>query len=70
MRTPAAADDTSVICRCGNTGGLEAIAGGAATAARGGRSTSLADQPTERGAITVREVIEAAEQAMSWPWNY
>jgi hypothetical protein len=21
-------------------------------------------------AITVREVIEAAEQAMSWPWNY
>ncbi len=62
----AVADDTSVICRCGNTGCLEAIAGGAAiardaaAAARGGRSTFLAGRLTEREAITVRDVIEAA----------
>jgi len=58
--------DTSVICRCGNTGCLEAIADGAAiardaaAAAWGGRSTFLADRLTEREAITVRDVIEAA----------
>ena len=58
--------DTSVICRCGNTSCLEAIAGGAAiardaaAAARSGRSTFLADRLTEREATTVRDVIEAA----------
>lgn len=62
----AVLDDTSVVCRCGNTGCLEAIAGGAAIArdaagaARDGRSAFLADRLTERSALTVRDVIEAA----------
>jgi glucokinase-like ROK family protein len=62
----AVTDDDSVICRCGNTGCLEAIAGGAAlardaaAAAREGRSAFLADRLAQRDAITVRDVIEAA----------
>jgi glucokinase-like ROK family protein len=63
----AVSDQNSVICRCGNTGCLEAIAGGAAigrdgtTAARDGSSTFLADRLAENEAITARDVIEAAD---------
>jgi glucokinase-like ROK family protein len=57
----------SVICRCGNPGCLEAIAGGAAlardatTAAAEGRSSFLAARLAERVKLTVRDVIEAAD---------
>jgi len=63
----AVLDDTSVVCRCGNTGCLEAIAGGAAiardaaAAARDGRSDFLASRLGERPALTVRDVMEAAD---------
>jgi glucokinase-like ROK family protein len=56
----------SVICRCGNTGCLEAIAGGAAitrdaaAAARAGRTSFLANRLAERDTLNVRDVIEAA----------
>lgn len=56
----------SVICRCGNPGCLEAVAGGAAlardatTAAREGRTAFLAARLGERDPLTVRDVIEAA----------
>lgn len=62
----AVIDDNSVICRCGNSGCLEAIAGGAAiardaaAAAQDGRSTFLAGRLAERHVLTVRDVIEAA----------
>jgi len=63
----AVSDQDSVICRCGNTSCLEALAGGAAigrdgaTAARDGSSTFLAERLAENGAITARDVIEAAD---------
>jgi glucokinase-like ROK family protein len=62
----AVSDDDSVICRCGNTGCLEAIAGGAAiardatVAARDGRSAFLAARLVERDVLTARDVIDAA----------
>jgi len=62
----AVAGYDSVICRCGNAGCLEAVAGGAAiardgaTAAREGRTAFLAARLGERDTLTVRDVIEAA----------
>jgi glucokinase-like ROK family protein len=62
----AVVDDDTVICRCGNIGCLEAIAGGAAiardagVAARQGRSTFLAERLVERDQLTARDVIEAS----------
>ena len=59
-------DDPSIICRCGNRGCLEAIAGGAALArdgsqaAREGRSPILARLLAERGRIEATEVGWAA----------
>ncbi|MGD0245204.1 MAG: ROK family protein [Streptosporangiaceae bacterium] len=56
----------SVICRCGNAGCLEAIAGGGAiardatAAARDGRTPFLAARLGERETLTVRDVIEAS----------
>ena len=53
-------DDRSVVCRCGNVGCLEALAGGCAlglqgeAAATGGRSRRLAAALDERGAVTRR----------------
>jgi glucokinase-like ROK family protein len=58
--------DTAVLCRCGNVGCLEAVAGGAALgraaegAAREGESRALADMLTGRGALTASDVAEAA----------
>ena len=60
------ADDPSIICRCGNIGCLEALAGGAALArdgtraARDGRSRLLAGLLAERGRIEATEVGWAA----------
>ena len=59
-------DDPSVICRCGNIGCLEALAGGAAigrageAAALDGRSPRLRAALDERGAVTAEDVARAA----------
>src|SRR5690349_7604968 len=60
------ADDPDILCRCGNTGCLEALAGGAAlardgeAAARDGRSPRLADALDARGSVTAEDVARAA----------
>jgi glucokinase-like ROK family protein len=59
-------DDVSVICRCGNVGCLEALAGGAALAragqeaARDGRSERLAAALDQHGGVTAEHVARAA----------
>ncbi len=59
-------DDTSVICRCGNVGCLEALAGGAAlaragaAAARDGRSERLRIALEQHGEVTAQDVARAA----------
>ena len=59
-------DDRSVVCRCGNTGCLEALAGGDAlglqgeAAARSGRSRRLAAALEEHGAVSAEDVARAA----------
>lgn len=59
-------DDESVLCRCGNTGCLEAIAGGYAlardglAAASAGRSELLAATLTSTGGVTALDVRAAA----------
>ncbi len=59
-------DDPAVICRCGNIGCLEALAGGAAlggageAAAREGRSSRLRIALDQRGAVTAQDVARAA----------
>ncbi len=59
-------DDRTVICRCGNTGCLEALAGGEAigrdaeVAARSGRSARLAAVLDARMGITAEDVARAA----------
>ncbi|WP_081190367.1 ROK family protein [Saccharomonospora piscinae] len=63
----AVADDTDVVCRCGNTGCLEAYAGGAAlardglAAAREGRSQFLADVLASTGTVTAADLSRAAQ---------
>jgi glucokinase-like ROK family protein len=62
----AAVDNDSVLCRCGNRGCLEALAGGAALgrdgeqAARDGRSPFLAALLEQNGVITARDVAAGA----------
>jgi glucokinase-like ROK family protein len=59
-------DDRSVICRCGNTGCLEALAGGAAigrageAAAIDGRSPRLRTALDQHGTVTAQDVARAA----------
>ena len=59
-------DDRTIVCRCGNTGCLEAHAGGEAIArdaeraAREGRSERLAAVLDARGAVTAEDVARAA----------
>ncbi len=59
-------DDESVVCRCGNVGCLEALAGGAALGrdgealAREGRSTHLARVLEEQGSVQAVDVATAA----------
>jgi glucokinase-like ROK family protein len=58
--------DGDILCRCGNTGCLEALAGGAAlardgeAAARDGRSERLGAVLEARGAVTAEDVARAA----------
>ncbi len=60
------ASDDGIVCRCGNVGCLEAVAGGAAlgrdaeTAAREGRSPFLATLLAEKGSLEARDVAHAA----------
>ncbi|TKG71319.1 ROK family protein [Prauserella endophytica] len=62
----AVSDDSTVVCRCGKTGCLEALAGGAALArdgealARSGASTALAAALDDHGAVTGEDVTAAA----------
>ena len=59
-------DDRSVVCRCGNIGCLEAVAGGAAlarsaaAAAREGRSELLRAALDRSGSVTAEDVGRAA----------
>lgn len=59
-------DDPAVICRCGNVGCLEALAGGAALgragaeAAREGRSARLLTALDQRGTVSAQDVARAA----------
>jgi glucokinase-like ROK family protein len=59
-------DDPSVVCRCGNIGCLEALAGGEALgragedAARDGRSPRLQVALDQRGTVTAEDVARAA----------
>jgi glucokinase-like ROK family protein len=61
------ADNAEIVCRCGNVGCLEAIAGGAALArdadraAREGRSPVLARILGQFGSLTARDVARSAE---------
>ncbi len=59
-------DDADVICRCGNIGCLEAVAGGAAlardaeAAARDGRSPRLLSALDQHGRVTAEDVARGA----------
>jgi glucokinase-like ROK family protein len=59
-------DDASVVCRCGNVGCLEALAGGAALArdgqaiAQAGRSERLRTALDQHGRVTAEDVARAA----------
>jgi glucokinase-like ROK family protein len=59
-------DDPAVVCRCGNTGCLEALAGGEAlgrageAAAREGRSAGLTAALELRGSVTAEDVARVA----------
>jgi glucokinase-like ROK family protein len=59
-------DDPAIVCRCGNIGCLEALAGGAAlgragqAAAEDGRSARLQTALDQRGAVTAEDVARAA----------
>ena len=59
-------DDPAVVCRCGNIGCLEALAGGAALgrageqAALDGRSSRLGTALDQRGRVTAEDVARAA----------
>ena len=59
-------DDPAVVCRCGNVGCLEALAGGAAlardgeVAARAGRSPRLREALERDGRVTAADVARAA----------
>lgn len=61
-------EDPSLVCRCGNTGCLEAIAGGGAMAreavdaARAGRSADLAARLAETGTLLPRDIAEASRR--------
>lgn len=62
----AVSDDSGIVCRCGKTGCLEAVSGGAALARDGGKlaaegtSAVLAATLADRGEITGEDVTAAA----------
>ncbi len=68
----AVGEPSDTICRCGNTGCLEAIAGGAALArdaqdaAKNGRSKFLSARLKKIGELSARDVIEGASHGDNW----
>lgn len=68
----AVSDPGDVVCRCGNVGCLEAIAGGlalgreATKVAKAGESKFLADRLKENKAVTARDVIDGAKSGDRW----
>jgi glucokinase-like ROK family protein len=64
----AVTNDPNVVCRCGNIGCLEAIAGGAALARQGevaaldGRSAFLSLRMAQKSALDVSDITDAAER--------
>ena len=68
-------DDRDLVCRCGNVGCLEALAGGAAlardgeAAARAGRSRGFAQVLDERGASPRRTWRGRPRTATRWRWR-
>ena len=62
----AVADDSKIVCRCGQNGCLEAVAGGWALArdgeiaAKAGKSDFLAERLKEKGFIAPRDISEGA----------
>jgi glucokinase-like ROK family protein len=63
----AIVEDSSIVCRCGNTGCLEALAGGGALAregaeaARAGLSGFLSERLQAAGELEARDITDAAE---------
>ena len=63
---------TDVVCRCGNVGCLEAVAGGlalgreATNAAMHGESKFLSDRNNQYGEITAQDVIDGAKSGDRW----
>lgn len=61
-------EDSGVVCRCGNRGCLEVLAGGGAlardalTVARAGHSGRLAARLADAGELTARDVVDAARE--------
>jgi predicted NBD/HSP70 family sugar kinase len=59
------ADDSTVICRCGNTGCLEVLAGGAAISREGQRAADDGRSPTLAGLAQSGHTITAADVGMA-----
>lgn len=57
----AVSDDSSVVCRCGKTGCLEAVAGGAALSRDGERLARTGDSPALAAILDVKGTITAAD---------
>jgi len=65
-------DSSTVLCRCGNLGCLEAVAGGLALARDGlvaiqeNQSAFLAERKKQNKAITAKDVIDGAKSGDKW----
>jgi len=65
-------DSSTVLCRCGNLGCLEAVAGGLALARDGlvaiqeNKSAFLAERKKQNKAITAKDVIDGAKSGDKW----
>ena len=68
----AISDPVKTICRCGNVGCLEAVAGGAALArdalaiAPTGKSKFLAERLQKNGSLSARDVVDGATHGDNW----
>lgn len=68
----AISDPLKTICRCGNVGCLEAVAGGAALArdalaiAPTGKSKFLAERLQKNGSLSARDVVDGATHGDNW----
>ena len=68
----AISDPVKTICRCGNVGCLEAVAGGAALArdalaiAPTGKSKFLSERLQKNGSLSARDVVDGATHGDNW----